>query len=640
MERVAFSSWNGKVIDDRKGGTTKTSKVVSYPKPANGEKMAALMGWNGLVLEDPKADVVSLTYNYIKEARKISCGECSVCMIGFDKILDLFDSMATGKGDKSDLTEIAAIAKYVAANSKCSFGRSSLYPVQDALKYFKDDFLELAKGERKIEALKYDVTVTAPCMEACPAKLDIPGYIELIRNNRFDNSLDLIRERCILPGTTGRVCTHPCEDACVRNDVDESLSIRLLKRAAADVDLESGGSALPAPRFEKDEKVAIIGAGPAGLAAAYNLRLKGYGVTIFEALPYAGGMAVVGIPEYRLPATVLSHEIDLIKRMGVEIRLNQKVDNLDVEKLKKDGFDAVYIAVGAHKGNPMGVEGEDQSCEGFVDGVEFLRDFNLGKPIDAKKKVVIVGGGNVAFDCARSCLRLGFKEVEIVYRRSRAEMPANDDEIDAALEEGIKINFLTNPSKIIVKDSKLDCCECIKMKLGKPDESGRRRPEPVKGSEFIMQTDMLICAIGQKPELPVVKADKALDVERWGTVKIDPATQMTNVDGVFAGGDCVLGPATLIEALDMGNKAARGIDNYLQGASTNGDLSFDGVDLAATRGGGYLVKESARKVDFLNPKKRIKNFEEVEGGFAPSAAMTEAGRCLRCYRVVVWQKEQ
>ncbi|MBN2256061.1 MAG: FAD-dependent oxidoreductase, partial [Deltaproteobacteria bacterium] len=395
MDRVAFSSWNGKIIDNRKGKASKASKSAGVDFPELPGKADAFMGWNGLVVMNPKADVVSLTLNYLKEARKISCGECSVCMIGIDKILDMLELMADGLGDKESLAEIERIAGEVSANAKCAYGQASLFPVSDAVKYYKNDFLDLIKGERKLESAEYKAAVTAPCIEACPAGLDIPGYIELIKNDRFADSLNLIREKCILPGVVGRVCTHPCEKACVRNDLDEPLSIRLLKRAAADCDLLAGGGSLGSPGAEKKERVAVIGSGPAGLAAAYNLRVMGYGVTIFETFPQAGGMAAVGIPEYRLPSDILSHEIDLIKRTGVDIKLNTKVDTLDVQRLKKEGYDAVFVAVGAHKGNPMGAKGEDAGCEGFVDGVEFLRDVNLGRKIEPKKKVLVIGGGDV-----------------------------------------------------------------------------------------------------------------------------------------------------------------------------------------------------------------------------------------------------
>jgi len=639
MDKVAFSSWNGKIVDNRKGKVSKALKAadMKLPKLSDGKKAKALMGWNGLVMMDPKADVLSLTLNYLKEIRKLSCGECSVCMIGIDKLLDMFELMTEGFGDKEILAGMEQIVKGVSEGAKCAFGQSALFPVLDAVKYYQSDFLALMKGEKKLGAGKYESAVTAPCIEACPASLDIPGYIELIKNNKFKDSLKLIRENCILPGVVGRVCTHPCEDACVRSDVDEPLAIRLLKRAAADFDIQDGGGSLNAPASEKEEKVAIIGAGPAGLAAAYNLRSMGYGVTIFESLPQAGGMAAVGIPEYRLPLDILSHEIDLIKRMGVEIRLNTKVEKLDFNNLKKQGYQAVFVAVGAHQGNKMGVEGEDQECEGLVDGVEFLRDLNLGKKIEPKKKVLIIGGGDVAIDCARSCVRLGFKDVEIVYRRSRVEMPARDEEIEGAEEEGISIRYLTAPLEINTKDGKFESLGCIKMKLGKPDESGRKRPVPVKGSEFTIGAEMIIAAIGQSPKLPVVTDKKKLGTTARGTIKTDPVSYMTEVKGIFAGGDCVTGAATLIEALNAGNQVARSIDCYLQGGRLNGEMSFEGVDVAKQRGQGFIGKNPANKVNLLDKKKRAGGFAEIEGGFDAAEAMKEAQRCLRCYRVMVWE---
>ena len=265
MNKVAFSSWNGKVVDNRNG---KAAKTVAVNLPAPGGEVTAMMGWSGLVAKDSKADIPSLTFNYLKEARKISCGECSVCMIGIDRLLDIIGRMADGKGSKADLSEMRDIVKQVSANSKCSFGQSALFPVLDAVKHYKADFAALITGEKKLNGKEYRSVVTAPCMDACPAGLDIPGYIELIKNNRFEESLGLIRQDCVLPGVIGRTCTHPCEDACVRKDIDASLSIRLLKRAAADFDLARGAKPFCAPAEQKEEKVAIIGAGPAGLAAA------------------------------------------------------------------------------------------------------------------------------------------------------------------------------------------------------------------------------------------------------------------------------------------------------------------------------------------------------------------------------------
>lgn len=640
MGNVIFSSWNGRVIDNRKGKTHKAfkGKAVAFPRLPEEEKALAFMGWNGLVVLSPRADIVGLTQDYLREARKLSCGECSVCMIGIDRLLDILGKMGEARGTRTDLNEMKAIVEHVSVNSKCGFGQSALFPVLDAIRYYKSDFLALIKGEKNLGDREYSCTISAPCIQACPARLDIPGYIELIRNNRFGESLDLIRENCILPGVVGRVCTHPCEDACVRNDIDEPLAIRLLKRAAADYDLQHGGSSLEALPANKKERIAIIGAGPAGLAAAYRLRVMGYGVTIFETLPHAGGMAAVGIPEYRLPRDILNHEIDLIKRMGVEIKVNSKLEKLSLRNIKGKGYNAVFVAIGAHQGNKIGVEGEDEGYGGFIDGVQFLRELNLGLKMRPGNKVIIVGGGDVAMDCSRSCKRLGFKEVTIIYRRSRVEMPAGDEEIEEAKKEGIAIRFLTNPVKIMVKNGKITGIQCIKMKLGRPDESGRRRPLPVKGSEFNIDTDMIIAAIGQRPELPIIVDKEKLEITGWGTIKVDPVTSMTDIEGVFAGGDCVTGPAILIDALHTGNRVAKSIDCYLQGGSFSSEISFNGLDLKGQRARGYTVKKKAQGVEFLDPEKRKGNFEEVEGGFNAVEAIKEAQRCLRCYRPLVWEK--
>lgn len=637
MNTVSFSSWKGRIVDNRKGKAVK-SVDIKFPAQLSIDNVSAVMGWNGLVVIDPDANIISLTMNYLKEARKLSCGECSVCRIGIDRLLDIFGKMAEGDGSKKDLSEVQQIIKGASVNSKCNFGRSVLFPVLDAIKYYKSDFLALMKGERKLEMKEYSFAVSAPCMEACPAGLDIPGYIELIRNSRFEESLNLIRKKCILPGVVGRVCPHPCEDACVRKDIDDPLSIRLLKRAVADYDLQEGGSPLTGPAEEKEEKVAIIGSGPAGLAAAYNLRLMEYQVTIFETLPRAGGMATVGIPDYRLPKDILNYEIDLIRRMGVEIKLNTKVEKLNLKELQKKGYKALFFAVGAHIGTKIGAEGEDKGYEGFVDGVKFLRNLNLGKKVQPQKKVIIVGGGNTALDCARSCVRIGFDDVEIIYRRSRAEMPASDEEIEEAEKEGVKFNYLMTPVKILKKDGKVTGVECIKMRLGEPDESGRRRPVPVKGSEFTMDTVMVIPAIGQRPDLPAMTGKDKVEVTDWGTIKADPVSYKTNIEGVFAGGDCVTGPATLIEALDMGNKVARGIDCYLRGEGLKGEISFEGVNIREQREQGFIAEKAAEKVDLLDVDKRSEGFAEVESGYDVSEAMREAQRCLRCYRLMVWEQ--
>ena len=301
-----------------------------------------------------------------------------MCLIGIDRLLDIFGSWAAGSGGRDDLAEIEGIVRDVSSSAKCNYGGSSLSALADAIKGYRGDFLGVIEGGRKLEELALSTEIDAPCVHRCPARLDIPAYIGAIRNGRFVESLDIVRERCVLPGVIGRACPAPCEEGCVRKDIDEPLEIRLLKRAAADWDLRAGSTALFGPvGQEREEKVAVIGAGPGGLAAASQLRRAGYRVTVFEALGFAGGMAKTGIPDYRLPKEVLSHEIELVRRLGVDIRTSTPVEDLSIEGLKKEGYRAVFIAVGAQKGARMGCEGEEAGYEGYVDGVEFLRGISL-----------------------------------------------------------------------------------------------------------------------------------------------------------------------------------------------------------------------------------------------------------------------
>lgn len=644
MSKIIFSSWAGKVVDNR-GLKTEEYVPVEYltlPLEYDGTKVSAFMGWDGLVVASEKVNVVDMAYAYAREVQKLCCGECAIGWLGISVIVDILARIVGGMGTEADMELLPRLASAMREDAKCVLGQSAPVPILDTLKYYEQEYLELIRNKKAAPKSNYRVKVTAPCIEACPAHIDIPGYIELIRNWRYSESLSLIRERNCLPTISGRVCAAPCENTCTRKDIDGPVAIRALRRYVTEWELGEGLTPSVSKSEETKEKVAIIGAGPAGLAAAYNLALNGYQVTIFEELPVVGGMAAVGIPEYRLPTDVLEREVDIIRKMGVEIKLNTRIGrDLSIEDLWKDGYKAIFVAIGAHQSRKIGAEGEDQSYEGFVDGVKFLRDLNLGRAMESKDRVLVIGGGDVAVDCARSCLRIGFKDVNILYRRSRVEMPARKAEIEEAEREGVRIDYLVTPTKIVAENGKVRGAECIRMKLGEPDASGRRRPIPVEGSEFVIETDVIIAAVGQQPDLSCLTEGDQVKVTDYMTVEADASTCQTSRGGIFCGGDCATGPALLIDALAAGNRAAQSIDQYLregkvvQSEDAKREKALQGIDVYPQREKVIVGKKAPGYIHHLPLEERTSNFREVEQVFSAEAALEEAKRCLRCYRVMV-----
>jgi len=467
-----------------------------------------------------------------------------------------------------------------------------------------------------------DHSLMPPCQTACPLHMEIREYVDLVAQGKIVEALQVIRSGNPFPSICAYVCTHPCEDACRRDQVDKPVAIRALKRFA----LEFGGDRLIQAEAETShlEKIAIVGSGPAGLACAYYLRKSGYPVTIFEAHSELGGMLRVGIPQYRLPREVIDTEVQRLTRMGIEIRTNTPVVSLDL--LFDIGYKAIFITIGAHQSLRMRIDGEDSP--GVIDGATFLREINLGLRPSPGERCAVVGGGNVAFDAARTALRLGAREVRILYRRSRVEMPAGPEEVEQALEEGIEIMFLVAPIKIKRERGRLSVT-CIRMELGDPDAGGRRQPVPIEGSEFNEQFDTLITAIGQVPQTP---GGFGVRLGRGSTIQVEPGTLATNRPGVFAGGDAVTGPATVVEALAAGRLAASRIDDYLQHRyplevketreSLTGDLLPETVE---------MVRRIGRvEPPILASEARAKDFEPVELVYDWETATNEARRCLRC----------
>jgi NADPH-dependent glutamate synthase beta subunit-like oxidoreductase/2,4-dienoyl-CoA reductase-like NADH-dependent reductase (Old Yellow Enzyme family) len=469
-----------------------------------------------------------------------------------------------------------------------------------------------------------------PCQAACPAGLDIRGYIDLITQGCYKEALNLIQKKVPLPRTVGRICPRACETKCNRGTLDEPIAINALKRFASDaVSVKEGKKDITPAVRTKDEKIAIVGSGPAGLSAALYLVELGYSVTVFEEQPVSGGMMAMGIPEYRLPRELLQAEIKDIQRRGIEIRLNSRIgkNGLSIGSFRGQGFKAIFVAVGAHK--PVRLAIPNEEVAGVVHGVSWLKDINLGKKAGLGEKVVVVGGGNVAIDSARTALRLGAKEVSIAYRRSSEEMTAVLEEVKAAEKEGVKIQYLSSPCRVVCEGDVCRGLECFKTELGEFDESGRRKPIRIEGSEFVIDADMVISAIGEVPDLSFLDSWK-FEVTRNNTLKVNPHTMATNVHGVFAGGDVVSGPATVIEAIAAGRKAAAAIDRYLRGENLDYELPLpdtirmDDVDTA------MFKKRKRQRMSELPPKRRVKGFGEVEQGFTELEALAEADRCFQC----------
>jgi heterodisulfide reductase subunit A len=472
----------------------------------------------------------------------------------------------------------------------------------------------------------------APCVTACPAGINVQGYVQLVGQGKYSEAVRLIMERLPLPGVLGRVCPHPCENRCRRAEVDFPVAIRNLKRFAADqVDL----SALPLPQIEeRPQRIAVVGSGPAGLTAAYYLRLRGYKVTIFETLEQLGGMLRVGIPDYRLPPDLLDREIAYILSTGIDVKTGQRLGrDFTLESLEAEGFGAVLLAIGAHLGMAAAIPGEGD-LKGVVNAVDWLREVNLGARACPGRRVVVIGGGNVAVDAARVARRLGSESVAIVYRRTRQEMPAYAEEIEDAVSEGVDIRFLTVPVRVIGAEGKVVGIECIRTELGPPDESGRRRPVPKRGSEFVIECDAVIPAIGQKIDLGWAADGERLQTSPRGAITVDPHILKTSLPNVFAAGDAVSGPATVIEAVAAGHTAVEAIDRFLRQqdlaavAAEAVTRPAPGEDWAEVPRG--IPKQERVRSRQLDVAQRVGGFFEVDLNFSEEEARREAGRCLNC----------
>ncbi|MDH4184596.1 MAG: FAD-dependent oxidoreductase [Nitrospinota bacterium] len=644
--KVLFSTWLGNTIDNRGKAPDDwvDSPALKLPEAFDGKRaITAFIGWGGVVALKEPFDAVEMAYNYAKALQAVSCAKCFPCRVGTKVMEDLLHKIVNGKGAADDISRLKLLCKTVSDNSKCGIGQLGPGPIAQTLEHFGPDYQAYISGGRKRPNLHYPYKMTAPCTSACPTGMDIPLYIEQIKEEDPLGSLATIRQASPMANSLGRACFHPCENSCRRSNVEASLSICKLKRFAWDWEDQHAVEAPANPnKHVREEMVAVIGGGPAGVSCAYYLALQGYRVTVFEKLKGAGGAVYTGIPQYRIPNEILEREWRYVEGLGVEFKFGVNFGKDETFKsLREKGYKAFFLATGGDLSKAMGVEGEKDGYEGYYPGIDILKQIKLKEiEIPKRKHVLVVGGGNTAMDCARTYRRLGSK-VTVVYRRTAKELPCDPHEYSESLEEGVEYMFLEAPTRIIAKDGKVTGLESQKMELGEPDASGRRRPVAVKGSEHVIEADCVISAIGQDCDIYYLKEDPRIQITKWDNPVVDPLTYQSHVPDVFAGGDCVTGPATLVDAVGQAKRAAQGIDQYLRGEEVR--VSDDQLmEKVIAKIGAYDKKEvipnypkgwSRVPMPICDKDLKQNTFTEVELGYTQAQAMEEASRCMRCYIV-------
>jgi len=600
-------------------------------------KAGSIMGSGGMIVMDENTCMVDIAKYFMAFLKDESCGKCFTCRKGTQRMYELLDDISCGRATMEHLDLLEELAHVVKDTTMCGLGQSAPNPVLSTLRYFREEYIEhIVKKHCPAGVCKE--LVGAPCHAACPIDTEAWRYVAHIARGEFENAYQVIREANPFPSVCARVCNHPCEDKCrAGTSGGQPVAIRALKRFVTDhIDPASYKPMYSAKAEENGPRVAIIGAGPAGLTAAHYLSLNGYRSTIFEREAKAGGMMFTAIPSYRLPREIVEKEIKSLLDENITVKYNTALgENITIDGLFEDDYQAVFLALGAHKSRALHIEGED--VEGVFPSIKFLRDFNVTGKKQAKGAVGVIGGGNSAIDAARIAIRQeNVKSVTIFYRRTRAEMPAYEEEIEAAIQEGVKLETLVSPGRIVSTHGKLAGLECIRNELGEPDSSGRRRPVAISGSEFIVPLDTLVVAISESSDIDCLSVASSMEIEtndKWGTVVADPETLATNRPGVFAGGDLVTGPATIVGAIAAGKKAAKMIGRYLRGEDLvqprtiklpqvyveppEPDEEYDG---ATAR-----VNTPRAEVEW-----RKRGFAEVEMSLTVDEAIREARRCLRC----------
>jgi NADH-quinone oxidoreductase subunit F len=555
-----------------------------------------------------------------------SCGKCVPCRVGTKRMFEILTRICEGRGEEADLERLIELGEMIKDTSLCGLGQTAPNPVLSTIRHFGHEYVEHLR-DKHCRAGVCPALVYAPCSSACPANVDIPGYISLVAEKRYAEALRLHRQRNPLAAVCSRVCFHTCEDKCRRSTLDAPVSIRGIKRFMADQEVTVQLPEVRDDARNAKRKIAIVGAGPAGLSAAYFLARLGYRPIVFEAEPRPGGMLVQAIPAYRLPREIVAREVRMIENLGVDIQTGVALGrDFSLKSLRGQGYEAVFLGLGAPLGVGLGIPGEN--AEGITDALSFLRTYNLRGSVPVGRRVVVIGGGNSAIDAARTAVRLGADEVAVVYRRSREVMPAYDEEIEEAQHEGVRLRVLTAPLEVLAEGRKVTGLACQPMRLGEFDRSGRRRPEE-GGDAFVIPADHVLVAVGQTLDLKSVTNSWPLETRQRDFVAANPVTGQTSEKWIFAGGDAVTGPSSVVEAVAAGERAAVGIDKYLTGATHAFWRETQEVDTFFDP--GLEPSDTPREnLDLIPVDRRRRNFAEVEQPWRESMATAQAKRCLRC----------
>ncbi|MFO7600478.1 MAG: FAD-dependent oxidoreductase [Candidatus Desulfacyla sp.] len=597
------------------------------------QRIGAIMGSGGMVVMDENNCMVEIARFFLSFTQSESCGKCAPCRLGTTQLLEILTRITQGRGRIADIQTIRDLGETIAETALCGLGQTCAKPALSTLRYFSKEYEDHIL-EQRCAGAACDAMVISACQHACPAGIDVPNYVAAIARGDNEKAVKIIRERNPFPAVCGRICIHPCEFKCRRGELDDPVAIRSLKRYAADWYYQNiGRREAPFP-VTRPEKVAVVGAGPAGLTCAYFLAEMGYQTIVYESQPVAGGMLGLAIPEFRLPRGVIQEEIAYIESCGVQIRYDSPIDaKHTVNDLMNEGYGAVFIAAGAQASRRIGIPGEDQGLEGLAYGLAFLTDVRMGRPVDLKGKAVVVGGGNVAIDVARTALRTGARDVQIFCLESRQEMPAWEKEIEEALEEGIVINTSWGPRRILSEEDRVTGIEFVRC-VSVFDEEGRFNPGFDASATQIVEADHVFISIGQAPDPSFLSEDGQLERALWGTLAVNENTLSTNIKGVFAGGDFTTGPTYLIRAIASGRRAALAIHKHLEGDTGRIRIPDEKTALAEDAGLALEqenVEDRPRiQVPLETPADRVKDFREIERGFTAEQAIWEAGRCLRC----------